>query len=149
MTFAWSIWLIGVERLIGQFIDNVRLETQYVNLLLSSPVKICLLVDSSKLFRYRWQLNDLGLSFFYVFVICVLLFKAGRNQSVCATHNNTEPDDWSVLAVAAAYLLFTHLLLVNLVIAMFRWEFFLLSGIRVQSKETFRLRIIIRIIKKS
>nr|XP_022311262.1 uncharacterized protein LOC111116556 [Crassostrea virginica] len=49
--------------------------------------------------------------------------KAGRNQSVCATHNNTEPDDWSVLAVAAAYLLFTHLLLVNLVIAMFSFTF--------------------------
>lgn len=36
--------------------------------------------------------------------------------------NNIPPQkDWSVVAVAAAYLLFAHLLLVNLVIAMFRY----------------------------
>lgn len=42
-------------------------------------------------------------------------------EAVSPGSNDIAPlKDWTVIAVAAAYLLFAHLLLVNLVIAMFR-----------------------------
>lgn len=66
-------------------------------------------------YRNQWNLNKMLLEFFL-----------GSNESNCTSVTSADSskcprEDWTVQAIAAIYMLFSNFLLVNLVIAMFRF----------------------------
>ncbi|XP_078311840.1 transient receptor potential cation channel subfamily M member 2-like isoform X3 [Crassostrea virginica] len=72
----------------------------------------------------EWRIWDLIYYPYWQIYAEINLEYLQAEEPISPGSNNIPPQkDWSVVAVAAAYLLFAHLLLVNLVIAMFSYTF--------------------------